>query len=804
MPLFKEGTQTSLIKCYILQRPPVPEDLKNQFDMVKHAVKAYNIPVVEMSGYEADDLIATLVQKVRELGKTSVIVSSDKDMFQLVGEGVRMWDPYKRIFLGHDQVVEKFGVSPDRVIDVQALAGDASDNIPGVPGIGVKTAAKLILEFGDLDTLLARAGEVPQKKRREALLEHADTARLCRKLVSLATDAPLPPDFDLTANCQPARVDIETYLAAMGFKSLLTQMNAPASTSSAASSSSPAVSNKAVATESAALRVKYPKDAEIARRLILEEAAELAGGEDAVLPEIQGEYSLVSDMEEVARIVEEARREAVVGFELVTSSQAGQSAGLMGIALATGVGRAYYLPVGHEQSASFKEAFSSFDELELVEALKPLLEDAAVLKVGYNVKLAASLLHRISEGVVLAPFDDTQLMSSCVDAGRRDHSMLEMARHHLRLTPPSLVRLAQDAGALKEKGKRKFVLESLPPLVIYQHAAGLADVTLRLHTLLRPLMAIEGVAGPYQLMEQPLVHVLARMEARGVAVDRDMLEDLSAKYADKIKELETKIFRIAGREFAISSPKQLAVVLFQDLRLPKPVKKAKGGEYSTGAQVLDHLVRGGHEIARLLEEWRAVTKLKSTYSDPLVTHISTRTGRIHTSYQMAATATGRLSSVDPNLQNIPTMGEGNALRETFVAPRGHVLLSADYSQIELRLLAHMAQVPALQEAFANNVDVHRLTASQVFGVKVEDVTDELRRRAKAINFGVCTCVCACAYAYKCNCICLHLPQSLSLSLSLSPSLSLCFCLCLCLFCYGCVCMHVCMLLTTHIDRSIFS
>ena len=471
---------------------------------------------------------------------------------------------------------------------------------------------------------------------------------------------------------------------------------------------------KYAAVDSGSSRMQEPQDVEIARRLILEEAADVAGGEEGVLPEVTGDYVLVSEIEEVARIVKEARAQAVVSMEVMASSQAGQSASLMGVALATAPGRAYYLPVGHEQSASFKEAFSSFEEGELVEALSPLFHDQGVLKVGYNVKLAASLLQRISPHVTLAPFDDTMLMSSCIDAGRRDHSFLEMARQHLRLIPPSFERLAEDAGTVKAKGKRKVSLESLPPAVMYEHAAGLADMSLRLHSLLRPVLAMEGVAAPYQLMEQPLVNVLARMEARGVAVDRDMLETLSLEYAGKLKQLETKIFKIAGREFLISSPKQLSVVLFEELRLPKPSKKSKGGEYSTGAEVLDNLVRGGHEIARLVDDWRAITKLKSTYSDPLVTHINARTGRIHTSYQMAATATGRLSSVDPNLQNIPTSGVGQALREAFVAPPGHVLLSADYSQIELRLLAHMAKVPALQEAFANKVDVHRLTASQVW------------------------------------------------------------------------------------------
>ena len=734
-----DSFRSTLFPEYKAQRPPVPDDLKNQFEMVKDAVKAFNVPAVEVSGYEADDLIATLTRKiVGELAGRCVVVTSDKDMFQLVGERVRMWDPYKKVFLDREEVIEKFGVPPEKVVDVQALAGDASDNVPGVPGIGPKIAAKLIQEYGDLDTVLARASEVPQKKRRESLLEHADGARLSRKLVLLADDAPLPAALDLAANLQPVRADVETYLASMGFKSLLAQMAAPSSPASPpAARGQPAVTSarKPAAGESAAAVVR-PQEAAIVQRLMREEAAVV----DAEAPEVEGEYELVSEMDTIATIVEEARKEPVVAIDVISTSQAGQSASLMGIALATKRAKAFYFPVGHEQSATFQDAFSSLDEQELVQALKPLLQDPGVLKVGYNMKLTMSLLLRIDGEAMLSPFDDMMLMSSCIDAGRRDHSLPEMARMHLGLAPPSLARIAAEAveaGVMTSVGKVKTKqLETLPPAVIYQHAAALADLSFRLHALMRPLMALEGVSSAYHLMEQPLVQVLSRMEARGVAVDRDLLAKLSAQYADKIKELEAQIFHIAGREFALSSPKQLAVVLFKELRLPPPSKKSKGGEYSTGAEVLEDLARGGHEIARLVDEWRAFTKLKSTYSDPLVSHINARTGRIHTSYQMAATATGRLSSVDPNLQNIPTAGEGHLLREAFVASPGHVLVSADYSQIELRLLAHMAQVPALQEAFANNVDVHRLTANQVFGVAHDQVTDELRRRAKAINFGI--------------------------------------------------------------------
>jgi DNA polymerase I len=733
-----DSFRSALLPEYKAQRPPVPDDLKVQFAMVKDAVKAFNMPAVEVSGYEADDLIATLTRKiVGDLACRCVVVTSDKDLFQLVGERVRIWDPYKRVFLGREEVIEKFGVPPEKVVDVQALAGDPSDNVPGVPGIGYKTAAKLIQEFGDLDTLLARAAEIPQKKRRESLLQHADSARLCRKLVLLADDAPLPDTLDLTAYKQPVRADIEKYLASMGFKSLLTQMNSSSSSASTAAgtpSAAPSVRKPAVS-EGAARQ--HPQELNIAQRLMREEAAE---GATTELREVEGQYELVTEMDMIATIVEEARQQPVVAIDVISTSQAGQSASLMGIALATSRAKAFYFPVGHEQSATFQDAFSSLDEQELVQALKPLLQDAGVLKVGYNMKLTMSLLQRIDGEAVLSSFDDIMLMSSCIDAGRRDHSLLEMARIHLGLAPPSLARLAAEAvlgGVMTSKGKVATKrLELLPPAVIFQHAAGLADLSLRLHALLRPLLAVEGVSSSYHLMEQPLVEVLARMEATGVAVDRDLLEKLSVQYADKIKELEAQIFGLAGREFALSSPKQLAGVLFQELRLPAPKKNPKGGEYSTGAEVLEDLARGGHEIARLVGEWRALTKLKSTYSDPLVTHINARTGRIHTSYQMAATATGRLSSVDPNLQNIPTAGEGHALREAFVASRGHVLVSADYSQIELRLLAHMAQVPALQEAFANNVDVHRLTANQVFGVPHDQVTDELRRRAKAINFGI--------------------------------------------------------------------
>ena len=763
--------RTALLPAYKAQRPPVPEDLKAQFSLVKEAVAAFGIPRVEVSGYEADDVIATVVTRVRELArlegtsKACVVVSSDKDLYQLVSEDVRLWDPYKRVFIGRDGVLSKFGVGPERVVDVQSLAGDSADNIPGVPGIGLKTAAKLVQQFGGLDAVLERAEEIKSVRTRQAVQQHTESVRVCRKLVTLAPDAPLPPDLDLSAYGAPSKTDIQEFLSRMGFKSLLAQMEPSGREDGGGGGTVGAKEGGGSATVSAVehagqtlvgggggggeaetmqmlgFTADQIRDRDISRRLEAEELAEVTDWDAKEVPEIEGEYALVTDMEEVEQVVAGARLQAVVAIHVVASSESGQSASLMGIAVAVAPGRGFYMPVGHSEAASFSDAFSALDEAELVQALSPLLEDPGVLKVGHNMKLLASILRRVHPQAGLpkiAPFDDTMLMSAVVDAGRRTHELTEIARHHLRLAAPKLLRLAVESGLAKPEAKllTPAARKKLPPSVLCPHSVGLADLVLRLHVRLRPLLAFEGVSAPYQLMEQPLVDVLLRMEERGVGVDRDMLEDLSRKYAGEIARLEAGIFKIAGRTFSISSPKQLAAVLFEELKLPAPSKRLKGGEFSTGAEVLSQLIGGGHEIARLVDEWRALTKLKSTYSDPLVAHINTRTGRIHTSYQMAATATGRLSSADPNLQNIPTSGEGGALRDVFVAPTGCVLLSADYSQIELRLLAHMAQVPALQSAFANEVDVHRLTASQVFGVAQEDVTDELRRRAKAINFGI--------------------------------------------------------------------
>jgi len=677
---------------YKANRPPPPEELIPQFALVREATQALGVASVEMEGFEADDLIATYTRQAREAGADVTIVSSDKDLMQLVGDGVTMLDAMKNREIGAAEVVEKFGVGPDKVIEVQALAGDSSDNVPGVPGIGVKTAAQLITEYGDVDTLLARAGEIKQPKRREALIENAEDARISRQLVTLRDDVPAPMPLEAFAVTQPDDKVLLAFLKQQAFKSLLARIESRSDVTPAA-------------------------DAE----------AEAHG------------YELVQDAAALSRWVDEAMALGVVAVDTETTSLDAMRADLVGVSLATAPGRACYIPVGHRGTqgqgslgldGSAGDAGDAPDQIPLDAALavlKPLLEDPAVLKVGQNIKYDMEVLARY--GIAVAPTDDTMLLSYVLEGGLHGHGMDELATLHLGI---ETIKFADVAGS----GKAQVTFDQVPIEKARDYAAEDADVTLRLHHALKPRLVGEHMVSVYETIERPLVGVLAAMERQGILVDAAALKALSSDFTRRLGDLEDEIHGLAGRAFNVGSPKQLGEILFDEMGLAGG-KKGKTGAYATGADVLEGLAAEGHDLPARVLDWRQLAKLKSTYADALIEQINPETGRVHTSYSQAVAATGRLASSDPNLQNIPVRTEeGRKIRRAFVAEDGWTLLSADYSQIELRLLAHVADIGALKEAFLEGLDIHAMTAAQVFNVPVDGMDPMVRRKAKAINFGI--------------------------------------------------------------------
>jgi DNA polymerase-1 len=677
--------RNDLYPGYKAHRPEPPPELVPQFALIRDAVRAFNVACVESPGYEADDLIATYSRLAETAGATVTIVSSDKDLMQLVGEGIGMLDPVSGRPIGPEQVRERFGVAPEKVVDVQALVGDATDNVPGVPGIGVKTAAQLITEYGSLDALLARAHEIKQPKRRQALIDHADDARLSRDLVRLRDDVPPPVPLAAFAVRDPDRTTVLRFLEAQAFRSLILRLDTPPAP--AAGAAPPAA----------------------------------AGGQPA-----DAGYELVQTEADLVRWIEAARLQGFVAVDTETTSLDAIRAELVGVSLALAPGRACYVPVAH-LAAEAGDAPGQIARARAVELLKPLLEDPAVLKIGQNVKYDSEVLARY--GVTLAPIDDTMLLSYVLEGGLHGHGMDELARLHLG---HKTITFAEVAGS----GKAQVTFDRVPLDKALQYAAEDADVTLRLHRALKPRLLAERLVSVYETLERPLVPVLAAMERAGILVDAAELQRLSGEFAVRLAALEEEIHRLAGRPFNIASPKQLGEVLFDDMGLAGG-RRSKTGAYATGAEVLETLAAEGHLLPAKVLDWRQLAKLKSTYADALVQQINPETGRVHTSFQQAVASTGRLSSSDPNLQNIPVRSEeGRKIRRAFVAGKGWTLLSADYSQIELRLLAHVADVGALKDAFRRGVDIHALTASQVFGVPVEGMNALVRRKAKAINFGI--------------------------------------------------------------------
>jgi DNA polymerase I len=681
----RHSFRNDIYPAYKAHRPDAPEDLRPQFPLIRDAVRAFSAPCIEMLGFEADDIIATYARQAEKLGWRVTIVSSDKDLMQLVSDKIDLFDAMKNVHLGRDAVIEKFGVPPEKVIDVQALMGDSSDNVPGAPGIGPKTAAELINTYGDLDSVLARAGEIKQEKRRQTLIDFADQVRISRQLVTLKDDVALPEALESFTLRKPPPEPMAAFFDKHGFRTLKAKIQLP----QAEFGSAPVVAAASFDTSA---------------------------------------YECVRDEARLRWWIAEATRLGTVAFDTETTSLDAMQAQLVGVSLAIAPGQACYIPVGHANGEGLLA--EKVDQLPLqlvIDALRPMLVDPSVMKIGQNLKYDMLVLRRY--GLHIAPLDDTMLMSYALDAGRNYHGMDKLSELHLGHTT---IHYKDLTGS----GKSAISFAQVPLDKATAYAAEDADVTWRLAQALKPRLWQEKVTRVYETLERPLAPVLVDMEATGIKVDRAALARLSSDYSQRMAQLEAQAQEQAGQSFNIGSPKQLGEIFFDKMQLPGG-KKGKAGAYSTDSDVLETLAGDGVALAQTVLEWRQLQKLKSTYTDALQEQINPQTGRVHTSFAMASTTTGRLSSTDPNLQNIPIRtDEGRKIREAFIAEPGHVLISADYSQIELRILAHMADIEALKSAFANDIDIHAMTASEVFGVPVEGMDPMIRRQAKAINFGI--------------------------------------------------------------------
>ncbi|WP_062560792.1 DNA polymerase I [Paracoccus aminovorans] len=695
--------RNDIYPLYKANRPEPPEDLRPQFPLTREATRAFNIACIETEGYEADDIIAALSCRARDAGGRVTIISSDKDLMQLVGGGVEMMDPIKGKPIGPDEVREKFGVGPERVVDVQALAGDSVDNVPGAPGIGIKTAAQLIEEYGDLESLLARADEIKQPKRRQTLIDHAEQIRISKRLVELDCDTPLDFTLESLSIRAPEAQALLEFLQRMEFRTLVNR-----------------VAEK--------LGAAVPAAPEIA-------VAAVAGPVARELPAIdRSRYEVIRDEAALAAWLEGIAESGIVAVDTETTGLDEMVADLVGVSLCTGPGRACYIPLGHVGEGATGDLFGGPVLAEgqipadrALALLKPVLEDDATLKIGQNIKYDVKIFARL--GIRMAPVEDTMLMSYALNAGTHNHGMDELAQTYLGHT---CVPIKDLIGS----GKAQIGFQQVAVDKAAEYAAEDAEVTWRLWHHFRPQLARERVASAYERLERPMVPVLAGMEMAGIRIDADHLRRMSSAFAQKMAALEAEIHALAGGSFNVGSPKQLGEILFDRMGLAGG-KQGKTGAFSTSAEVLEDLAAEGHDLASRVLDWRAISKLKSTYTDALPLHVNAATGRVHTCYSIAGAQTGRLASTDPNLQNIPVRTEeGRRIREAFIAAEGHRLVSLDYSQIELRILAHVAAIPALKQAFRDGIDIHAMTASQMFGVPVEGMDPMIRRRAKAINFGV--------------------------------------------------------------------
>ncbi len=745
---------------YKAHRPPAPEDLIPQFAMIREAVHAFDLPCIEQGGFEADDLIATYVRQACERGATATIVSSDKDLMQLVTDCVTMYDTMKDRRLGIPEVIEKFGVPPEKVVEVQALAGDSVDNVPGVPGIGIKTAAQLITEYGDLETLLKRASEIKQPKRRESLIEHADKARISRQLVLLDDKVKLDVPLDDLAVHEPDARKLIAFLKAMEFTTLtrrvaeysqidIADVEADPKLKSAyaggaggpspttlplgggdlfADRAAPAATAEPAA-QNAGQRGTKPETTVLTPQALV--AARMEAARTA--PFDASKYQTVRTLDQLTPWLNRIRDTGHIAVSMLAPTIDPMQAELTGIALALGPNDACYIPLTHKQSGDSAGLFAAglapeqIPVRDVLDALRPLLESESFLKIGFDIKFSTVLLAQ--HGITLRGIEDVQLMSYALDAGRNSHDSGTQAERWFGHTPISY-------GELIGSGRARVSFDQVAIDKAAAYAAEDADISLRLWRVLKPRLVAERMNTVYETLERPLIGVLARMERRGISIDRQVLSRLSGDFAQTAARLEAEIRLVAGEDVNPGSPKQIGDILFGKMGLPGG-KKTKTGAWSTTASILDELAEQGHEFPRKILDWRQVSKLKSTYTDALPEYVHPQTHRVHTTYALAATTTGRLSSNEPNLQNIPVRTEdGRKIRRAFVATKDHKLVSADYSQIELRLLAEIADIPVLKQAFHDGLDIHAMTASEMFGVPVKDMPGEIRRRAKAINFGI--------------------------------------------------------------------
>ena len=669
---------------YKANRSDPPEDLAPQFEYIRKSVIAFNLPSVDLINYEADDLIATYTQQILEKGAKVTIVSSDKDLMQLYKKDVRIFDPMKNKFITPEDINNKFGVDPKKVIDVQALAGDSSDNVPGVPGIGVKTAAELINKYGTLEKLLDKANEIKQNKRRETLIENKDKAIISKKLVTLKKDVPIKislKDFKLQ---EIDKDKLYKFLREMEFNRLLSSV--------ISTYGEPKLSSQNI-----------DSNAKEKQQIISKK-----------------NYYLIKDINEIDKWLQEAEEAGELAIDTETSSLDAHQADLVGISLSTKIGKACYIPIGHKSKGCLK------NEL-VIKKLKPLLEDKSVKKIGQNIKFDFIVLYK--QGIKMSSMEDTMLMSYVLDAGKNRHNMDTLSEIHLSHKTISFKDLVGT-------GKKEINFSDVELDRAMEYAAEDADITYRLYKIFNKNLKLEKLTNIYEIFEKPLIEILAFMEINGIKIDSKFLKDLSLKFEKKIKNLEKEIFKLSKKEFNIGSPKQLGEIIYNELKIAV-LKKTRKGSFATSASVLEDLAFKGHELPKLILDWRQVSKLKNTYSDALTEHININTNRVHTSFLLAATTTGRLASSNPNLQNIPIKSEeGKEIRKAFIAEKGFTLISADYNQIEMRILADLADVKELKKAFKNNEDIHSLTASQVFNLDIKKVDQDTRRKAKAINFGI--------------------------------------------------------------------
>ena len=669
---------------YKANRSEAPDDLAPQFEYIRKSVVAFNLPSVDLPNYEADDLIATYVEQILAKGAKVTIVSSDKDLMQLYRKDVRIFDPMKNKFITPEDIVTKFGVGPEKVIDVQSLAGDSSDNVPGVPGIGVKTAAELINKYGTLEKLLDNAQEIKQNKRRETLIENKDKAIISKKLVTLMKDAPVERKLQEFHLKKIDKDKLYKFLREMEFNRLLSSVISA-----------------------------YGEP-------LLEETAKETKPEKKHQNISKKNYHLITNEKEIDEWINEAEEAGELAIDTETSSLDAHQTDLVGISLSTKIGKACYIPIGHKFKGCLKKE-------TVIKKLKPLLEDKSVKKIGQNIKFDFIVLYK--QGINMNSMEDTMLMSYVLDAGKNRHNMDTLSEIHLQ---HKTISFKEIVGT----GKKEINFSDVELDKAMEYAAEDADITYRLYKIFSKNLKLEKLTNIYEIFEKPLIKILAFMEIEGIKIDNKFLKVLSEKFEKKISKLEKEVFKISKKEFNIASPKQLGEIIYNDLKIAV-LKKTRKGSFATNASVLEDLAFKGHEFPKLILDWRQVSKLKNTYSDALPEHINPNTKRVHTSFLLAATTTGRLASSDPNLQNIPIKSEdGKDIRKAFIAEKGFTLISADYNQIEMRILADLAEVKELKKAFSNNEDIHSLTASQVFNVDIKKVDQDMRRKAKAINFGI--------------------------------------------------------------------